>query len=122
MEDRAKEIARTAAAAMEEGGQRDACLLVEETLAQQGADNLADPVSIGALIVSTSGLAWNIGWNIYLEWKKQRQQEQDRQELLTKIARLLAEELAEHPSLPEETRAKLVRAVAGATIAQLPSK
>lgn len=122
MDQHARQIARAAAKTLEENGERDLRIRVEEALMAEDADQLALDVALASLIVSIASLAWTIAWNLYDDAQKRAKDRRDQQRdrLRAEILRSVRDELAHTSTAHHPSYERVAEAVVDAAMERLP--
>jgi hypothetical protein len=120
MDDAVRDVARTAAKTMETSGHAGLRLQVEEAIAAQDAGQLVvDIIALSALTISTAGFAWRVAWDLYVEYRKRKQEDKVDTELRATVEKAVREELESATIADQATRALMVKATTDAVIARL---
>jgi len=119
MQGAVRDVARDAATAIERSGRTGIRLEVEEVIAADEAGQLNDTIALAALIVSTAGFAWRIAWDLYLEYRKRKQEQKADTELRAKVEAAVRTELESTTLADQATRALVITATTDAVMARL---
>jgi hypothetical protein len=119
MDDAVKDVARRAAKAMETSGRDGLRLQVEKAITAQNAGQLFEVVALSALVVSTAGFAWRVAWDLYVEYRKRKQEDKVGTELRASVEKAVKEELESATIADRETRALIVKSTTDAVMARL---